>query len=90
MTDNPDLSVFQLVYLMSMVAMVVLSVIKGFVFTKATLRASSNLHNIVFDKVLPNSGEPTGFTGSVKRTGFSPSAEVCRQRGRAATVRSKS
>ncbi|XP_066494056.1 ATP-binding cassette sub-family C member 12-like [Tiliqua scincoides] len=66
-TDNPDLHYYQLVYGMSFVAMVVLSVIKGFVFTKATLRASSNLHDTVFSKILqsPMSFFDTTPTGRV-------------------------
>ncbi|XP_067406340.1 ATP-binding cassette sub-family C member 12-like [Emydura macquarii macquarii] len=51
-SDNPRLHFYQLVYGMSMVTMIVLSIIKGFVFTKTTLKASSILHDNVFYKIL--------------------------------------
>ncbi|XP_039359660.1 ATP-binding cassette sub-family C member 12 isoform X1 [Mauremys reevesii] len=51
-SDNPRLHFYQLVYGMSMVTMIVLSIIKGFVFTKTTLKASSMLHDDVFYKIL--------------------------------------
>ncbi|KAM7146748.1 ATP-binding cassette sub-family C member 12-like isoform 3-T4 [Macrochelys suwanniensis] len=51
-SDNPRLHFYQLVYGMSMVTMIVLSIIKGFVFTKMTLKASSVLHDDVFYKIL--------------------------------------
>ncbi|XP_054856398.1 ATP-binding cassette sub-family C member 12-like isoform X2 [Eublepharis macularius] len=51
-TDNPNLHFYQLIYGMSMVAMIVLSIIKGFVFTKTTLKASSFLHDTMFRKIL--------------------------------------
>ncbi|XP_043350866.1 ATP-binding cassette sub-family C member 12 isoform X3 [Dermochelys coriacea] len=51
-SDNPRLHFYQLVYGMSMVTMIVLSIIKGFVFTKTTLKASSVLHDNVFYKIL--------------------------------------
>ncbi|XP_037734012.1 ATP-binding cassette sub-family C member 12 isoform X2 [Chelonia mydas] len=51
-SDNPRLHFYQLVYGMSMVTMIVLSIIKGFVFTKTTLKASSVLHDDVFYKIL--------------------------------------
>nr|XP_056718351.1 ATP-binding cassette sub-family C member 12-like [Euleptes europaea] len=51
-TDNPNLHFYQLIYGMSMVSMIVLSIIKGFVFTKTTLKASSTLHNTMFHKIL--------------------------------------
>ncbi|XP_015275296.1 PREDICTED: multidrug resistance-associated protein 9-like, partial [Gekko japonicus] len=51
-TENPNLHFYQLVYGMSMVSMIVLSIIKGFVFTKTTLKASSTLHNTMFRKIL--------------------------------------
>ncbi|XP_029464337.1 multidrug resistance-associated protein 9 isoform X2 [Rhinatrema bivittatum] len=51
-TDNPKLNFYQLVYGMSVVVMIVLSIIKGFVFTKITLKASSTLHDKVFYKIL--------------------------------------
>uniref|UniRef100_K7FYJ5 ATP-binding cassette sub-family C member 5 n=1 Tax=Pelodiscus sinensis TaxID=13735 RepID=K7FYJ5_PELSI len=51
-SDNPSLHFYQLVYGMSMLIIIVLSIIKGFVFTKTTLKASSVLHDNVFYKIL--------------------------------------
>ncbi|KAM6430098.1 LOW QUALITY PROTEIN: ATP-binding cassette sub-family C member 12-like [Liasis olivaceus] len=51
-TNNPQLHFFQLVYGMSIVSMIALSFIKGFGFTKMTLRASSTLHSTMFYKIL--------------------------------------
>uniref|UniRef100_A0ABM5ETW9 ATP-binding cassette sub-family C member 12-like isoform X1 n=1 Tax=Pogona vitticeps TaxID=103695 RepID=A0ABM5ETW9_9SAUR len=66
-TGNPRLHFYQLVYSMSIVAMIVLSFIKGFVFTKTTLRGSSILHNTVFYKILqsPMSFFDTTPTGRI-------------------------
>ncbi|KAH0619618.1 hypothetical protein JD844_000391 [Phrynosoma platyrhinos] len=57
----------QLVYGMSIICMIILSFIKGFVFTKTALRASSTLHNTVFYKILqsPMSFFDTTPTGRV-------------------------
>ncbi|XP_004629247.1 multidrug resistance-associated protein 9 isoform X1 [Octodon degus] len=43
---------YQWVYVGSMVSMLVFGIIKGFIFTKTTLMASSLLHDRVFDKIL--------------------------------------
>ncbi|XP_038662587.1 multidrug resistance-associated protein 9-like [Scyliorhinus canicula] len=51
-TDNPQLGFYQLIFGMSTVAIIVLSVFKGYVFTKFTLKASSTLHDNVFYKIL--------------------------------------
>ncbi|XP_048402987.1 ATP-binding cassette sub-family C member 12 isoform X2 [Stegostoma tigrinum] len=51
-TNNPQLGFYQLIYGMSIVVIIVLSVIKGFAFTKFTLKASSTLHDNVFYKIL--------------------------------------
>ncbi|XP_066569810.1 ATP-binding cassette sub-family C member 12 isoform X2 [Amia ocellicauda] len=51
-TENPRLHFYQLVYGMCIVGMVALSVVKGYVFTKTTLRASSKLHDKMFHKIL--------------------------------------
>ncbi|XP_062997330.1 ATP-binding cassette sub-family C member 12-like isoform X4 [Elgaria multicarinata webbii] len=66
-TDNPQLQFYQLVYGMSIVSMVILSFIKGFVFTKTVLRASSTLHDTMFYKILqsPMSFFDTTPTGRV-------------------------
>uniref|UniRef100_A0A6Q2ZP50 ATP-binding cassette, sub-family C (CFTR/MRP), member 12 n=1 Tax=Esox lucius TaxID=8010 RepID=A0A6Q2ZP50_ESOLU len=49
---NPDLSFYQLVYGLVVVAMLVFSVIKGYSFTKVTLHASSKLHDTMFRNIL--------------------------------------
>ncbi|KFO26670.1 Multidrug resistance-associated protein 9 [Fukomys damarensis] len=41
---------YQWVYIASMVSMLAFGIIKGFIFTKTTLMASSSLHDRVFDK----------------------------------------
>ncbi|XP_069463152.1 ATP-binding cassette sub-family C member 12-like [Ambystoma mexicanum] len=51
-TDNPQLGFYQLVYGMTVVGMIILSVFKGYAFTRATLKASSVLHDKVFYKIL--------------------------------------
>ncbi|XP_063105386.1 ATP-binding cassette sub-family C member 12 isoform X3 [Cavia porcellus] len=43
---------YQWVYVASMVSMLVFGIIKGFIFTKTTLMASSSLHDRVFNKIL--------------------------------------
>uniref|UniRef100_A0A8C6Z130 ATP-binding cassette sub-family C member 5 n=1 Tax=Nothoprocta perdicaria TaxID=30464 RepID=A0A8C6Z130_NOTPE len=43
---------YRLIYGISMVIMIILSIIKGFVFTKTTLKASSTLHDSLFYKIL--------------------------------------
>ena len=48
---NPDLGFYQMIYGMTVVAMVMLILIKSYVFTKATLHASSTLHDTMFKKV---------------------------------------
>ncbi|EHB16370.1 Multidrug resistance-associated protein 9 [Heterocephalus glaber] len=42
---------YQWVYVASMVSMLAFGIIKGFIFTKTTLMASSSLHDRVFDKI---------------------------------------
>ncbi|KAM3828790.1 ATP-binding cassette sub-family C member 12-like [Vipera latastei] len=51
-TNNPQLHFYQLVFGMSVVALTVLSFIKGYGFTKLTLQGASDLHNTMFYKVL--------------------------------------
>ena len=48
---NPDLSFYQMIYGLTVVAMLVLSAIKGYSFIKVTLHASSKLHDTMFKKV---------------------------------------
>lgn len=55
-TNNPQLHFYQLVFGMGVIAMIILSFIKGYGFTKLTLRAASNLHNTMFYKVSLNFG----------------------------------
>ncbi|XP_055476933.1 ATP-binding cassette sub-family C member 12 [Psammomys obesus] len=43
---------YQLVYIASMVSVLAFGIIKGFTFTNTTLRASSSLHNRVFNKIV--------------------------------------
>ncbi|XP_025915458.1 multidrug resistance-associated protein 9 [Apteryx rowi] len=51
-SDNPTMHFFLLIYGISMVTMIILSIVKGFVFTKTTLKASSTLHDSLFCKIL--------------------------------------
>ncbi|XP_067158934.1 ATP-binding cassette sub-family C member 12 [Apteryx mantelli] len=51
-SDNPTMHFFRLIYGISMVTMIILSIVKGFVFTKTTLKASSTLHDSLFCKIL--------------------------------------
>ncbi|XP_076427902.1 ATP-binding cassette sub-family C member 12 isoform X5 [Peromyscus maniculatus bairdii] len=43
---------YQLVYIASMVSVLTFGIIKGITFTKTTLKASSSLHNRVFNKIV--------------------------------------
>ncbi|KAM9422481.1 ATP-binding cassette sub-family C member 12 isoform 1-T1 [Salvelinus alpinus] len=49
---NPDLSFYQMIYGLVVVAMLVFSFLKGYSFTKVTLRASSKLHDTMFRNIL--------------------------------------
>ncbi|XP_009676710.2 ATP-binding cassette sub-family C member 12 [Struthio camelus] len=51
-SDNSRTHFYRLIYGISMVTMIILSIIKGFVFTKTTLKASSTLHDSLFSKIL--------------------------------------
>uniref|UniRef100_A0A8B9NVH7 ATP-binding cassette sub-family C member 5 n=1 Tax=Apteryx owenii TaxID=8824 RepID=A0A8B9NVH7_APTOW len=51
-SDNPTMHFFRLIYGISMVTMIILSIVKGFVFTKTTLKASSTIHDSLFCKIL--------------------------------------
>lgn len=57
-SENPDLPFYQMIYGIIIVAMVLLSIIKGYTFTKVTLRASSKLHDTMFKRIL---GSPISF-----------------------------
>ncbi|KAI1889792.1 hypothetical protein AGOR_G00166580 [Albula goreensis] len=49
---NPKLQFYQLIYGLTIVAMIVFSVLKGYSFTKITLHASSKLHDKMFKTIL--------------------------------------
>ncbi|KAM4602664.1 ATP-binding cassette sub-family C member 12 isoform 2-T2 [Polymixia lowei] len=49
---NPDIAFYQMVYGLLVVVMVILSIIKGYSFTKVTLHASSKLHDSMFKKIV--------------------------------------
>ncbi|XP_074149416.1 ATP-binding cassette sub-family C member 12 isoform X1 [Sminthopsis crassicaudata] len=49
---NPNQPIYQSVYVASMMAVIIFSIIKGYIFTKTTLMASSKLHDRVFEKIL--------------------------------------
>ncbi|NWJ11165.1 MRP9 protein, partial [Crypturellus undulatus] len=51
-SNNPRTHFYRLIYGISMVIMIILSIIKGFIFTKTTLKASSTLHDSLFCKIL--------------------------------------
>ncbi|KAF4090918.1 hypothetical protein AMELA_G00031150 [Ameiurus melas] len=51
-SNNPDLDFYQMIYGLTIVAMVVLSALKGYTFTKVTLHASSKLHDTMFRTIL--------------------------------------
>uniref|UniRef100_A0A8C1YP46 ATP-binding cassette sub-family C member 5 n=1 Tax=Cyprinus carpio TaxID=7962 RepID=A0A8C1YP46_CYPCA len=57
-SENPDLPFYQMIYGIIIVAMVLLSIAKGYTFTKVTLRASSKLHDTMFKRIL---GSPMSF-----------------------------
>ncbi|XP_030620675.1 multidrug resistance-associated protein 9 isoform X2 [Chanos chanos] len=57
-SQNPDIQFYQMVYGLTVIGMIILSVIKGFSFTKVTLHASSKLHDTMFKKIL---GSPMSF-----------------------------
>lgn len=52
MKDNPLLHYYISIYTLSMVVMLVLKAIRGVVFVKGTLRASSRLHDELFRRIL--------------------------------------
>ncbi|XP_066541768.1 multidrug resistance-associated protein 5 [Hoplias malabaricus] len=52
MRDNPLMQHYAAIYTMSMVIMLFLKLLRGIVFVKGTLRASSKLHEELFRKIL--------------------------------------
>nr|XP_022286886.1 multidrug resistance-associated protein 5-like isoform X2 [Crassostrea virginica] len=59
--DNPDLEFYALIYGMGIIAMVVFTLLRAFLFMKVTLHASSKLHDRNFQKIL---GCPMSFFDS--------------------------
>ncbi|RXN17281.1 multidrug resistance-associated 9 [Labeo rohita] len=57
-SENPDLPFYQMIYGIIIVIMVLLSIAKGYAFTKVTLHASSKLHDTMFKRIL---GSPMSF-----------------------------
>ncbi|XP_029949274.1 multidrug resistance-associated protein 9-like [Salarias fasciatus] len=66
-SDNPDLHFYQIVYGSVVLGTMALSVVKCFLFTSVTLRASCKLHNTVFKKIMacPMSFFDTTPTGRI-------------------------
>ncbi|MEE6470444.1 hypothetical protein FKM82_008972 [Ascaphus truei] len=52
MRDNPQLQFYTSIYAFSMVAIIIFKLIRGYVFVKSTLKASTKLHDLLFRKVL--------------------------------------
>ncbi|XP_051873220.1 ATP-binding cassette sub-family C member 5-like isoform X2 [Pristis pectinata] len=52
MKDNPHMHYYAGIYALSMAAILVLKAVRGIVFVKGTLRASSRLHDELFRKIL--------------------------------------
>ncbi|KAM5179454.1 ATP-binding cassette sub-family C member 5-like [Mantella aurantiaca] len=52
MKDNPDLHFYIYIYVLSMVAVLLLRFFRGYVFVKSSLKASTKLHDLLFQKVL--------------------------------------
>ncbi|XP_060577708.1 ATP-binding cassette sub-family C member 5-like [Ruditapes philippinarum] len=57
-SDHPDLSFYTTIYGCSVAVIIVMTTLRAFVFMKVTLRASSNMHNDIFKKVM---GSPMTF-----------------------------
>jgi ABC-type multidrug transport system fused ATPase/permease subunit len=56
--DNPDLDRHVLVLSMSVVALILLQAVRGYLFTRQTLVASSTMHGQLFERILK---APMGF-----------------------------
>ncbi|KAM9321211.1 MIT domain-containing protein 1 [Gastrophryne carolinensis] len=52
MKDNPDLHFYISIYALSMVAVLLFRFVRGYVFVKSTLKASTKLHDLLFKKIL--------------------------------------
>ncbi|KAI5088763.1 multidrug resistance-associated protein 9, partial [Silurus meridionalis] len=66
-SDHPNLNFYQMIYGLTVLAMAVLSALKGYTFTKVTLHASSKLHDTMFRGILasPMSFFDTTPTGRI-------------------------
>ncbi|XP_052214648.1 ATP-binding cassette sub-family C member 5-like isoform X1 [Dreissena polymorpha] len=51
-SDNPNLHFYTSIYGASIGAMIITTAIRAFIFMKVTLRASSNMHNLIFKKMM--------------------------------------
>ncbi|KAF5904416.1 multidrug resistance-associated protein 9, partial [Clarias magur] len=51
-SQNPNLGFYQMIYGFIVLIMVVMSIVKGYSFTKVTLHASSKLHDTMFRRIL--------------------------------------
>ena len=51
-TDNPEVGFYQLIYGLTVVVIFVTSLVRGFVFMRVTLTASSRLHDRLFQRLL--------------------------------------
>lgn len=58
-TENPDLHFYQMVYGVMVLVMVVLAIIKCFVYTHVTLNAACKFHDTMFKKVLWSGPTPS-------------------------------
>ncbi|XP_044278252.1 multidrug resistance-associated protein 5 isoform X3 [Varanus komodoensis] len=67
MRDNPDMRYYAGIYALSMGVMLILKAVRGIVFVKGTLRASSRLHDELFRRILrsPMSFFDTTPTGRI-------------------------
>ena len=52
MKDNPHMHYYAGIYALSMAVMLILKAVRGVVFVKGTLRASSRLHDELFRRIL--------------------------------------
>ncbi|XP_053314480.1 ATP-binding cassette sub-family C member 5 [Spea bombifrons] len=52
MKDNPDMLYYTRIYALSMFVMLILKAVRGVVFVKGTLRASSKLHDELYRRIL--------------------------------------
>lgn len=53
--DNPDLGYYETIYATCIAVIVVTGLLRGYAMATAAIRASTNLHNRVFAKILTSS-----------------------------------